>query len=839
MNKLLWLVYCAACTMNPNLLPPSVMSDTRSSLFSAMARWNFGVLALHIVLSSLISALPAFIPVAEAVDTDQDGDGVIDEMDNCPINANPGQEDVDVDGIGDVCDTTPNGDIPPGDDFFETSGDMTTYSFADTPLPPDFFDPGSAPFDGVVSLCGDPQNPSDTGSTDTVMRRLDSLNFDDSNPPQGTVPIEIVQLNLVSCNPITVTINGQPTLWDVKVNLSDTTAPQGTMTVTKTHDNGGTFDSQFYVQPRFTFTQVGGTAVENPPPPLDTGRGTGVIGDPLGGGLPPLHLQQQESPWVFEHNGTCPGGSLHDENSNFCGSTDMDGRVKTTAISEAFTHSYRPARQLVPVQVSLEKYSYGVPGTFDIAMRPLNIGAVSQKTTTMTTDADNNFLVGSFFDIWVDLDGFTGLEVKEKLPEGWQTQQDTCTFASVHPGDSPYCRFENIKKPRIIISKETLGDADDSFHVTGARNPDGEGPDRIDSFFDIFLDTSLAAPETPHYIDSFFDVFFDLQQPGNNVYDIKELLTQEQQAIWHPDKDSCRITVEPGGLYTCPLRNSKFGKIILKKLTNPVGDPQTFDFTGDVGGTLADTQTASKDVPPGVYHATEAAQLGWDLTGLICDDTDSTGNIGTRTATFHVAAGEVVTCMFTNTKQVAAKAKLIIIKKVINDNGGTRRPDQFTLSVTGTNAAPAIFHGSPVGTEVTLDAGTYSVEETPPRGYVPSFSEDCSGTVAPGQTKTCIVTNDDQPGRLVVIKHVVNRHGGTKQPGDFTMIVAGPNASPSSFAGNSDGTIVILDAGSYVVTESGSGGYEGRFSGACAGKINVGQTKTCMVTNKDVKPPKR
>ncbi|MBI2897479.1 MAG: thrombospondin type 3 repeat-containing protein [Deltaproteobacteria bacterium] len=45
---------------------------------------------------------------------DGDGDGVYDSVDNCPLVANPGQEDLDSDGAGDACDLCP-ADAPPED----------------------------------------------------------------------------------------------------------------------------------------------------------------------------------------------------------------------------------------------------------------------------------------------------------------------------------------------------------------------------------------------------------------------------------------------------------------------------------------------------------------------------------------------------------------------------------------------------------------------------------------------------------------------------------------------------------------------------------------------------
>jgi Thrombospondin type 3 repeat len=52
------------------------------------------------------SSFPQFNHIFRAVYTsgDSDEDGVVDSEDNCPVNANPNQEDFDDDGVGDVCD---------------------------------------------------------------------------------------------------------------------------------------------------------------------------------------------------------------------------------------------------------------------------------------------------------------------------------------------------------------------------------------------------------------------------------------------------------------------------------------------------------------------------------------------------------------------------------------------------------------------------------------------------------------------------------------------------------------------------------------------------------------
>jgi hypothetical protein len=78
-------------------------------------------------------------------------------------------------------------------------------------------------------------------ATDTVIERMPSLLLD--GPPE-TVPIELIGLSLVSAEPI-IANDPEP-------------QPQGTMTVPRTHCNGGTFQSTLPVSAKFSFSSVPG-----------------------------------------------------------------------------------------------------------------------------------------------------------------------------------------------------------------------------------------------------------------------------------------------------------------------------------------------------------------------------------------------------------------------------------------------------------------------------------------------------------------------------------------------------------------------------------------------------
>lgn len=293
-----------------------------------------------------------------------------------------------------------------------------------------------------------------------------------------------------------------------------------------------------------------------------------------------------------------------------------------------------------------------------------------------------------------------------------------------------------------------------------------------------------------------------------------------------------------------PVFVSNCGRIVVHKDTVPNASTgfsftttgtglSSFSLVDDGDGTLSNTKSFV-NLLPGSYSVTEGAASGYDLTSLTCTTSaDSSGTRAGSKANIEITAGSVVDCTFVNTAQAA---HLNVIKHVVNDNGGDAAASAFAIEVEAGGATPSSFQGqeSP-GTSVTLDAGSFSVTETEVSGYAATY-DGCSGTIGRGETRTCTITNDDQPPGLEVIKNVINDNGGTKTPADFEMNVTAPGEDPEPFPGSAAGTEIGLSAGAYSVTEGSHGGYSVGYSEDCEGSIGIGQTKTCTVTNDDIQP---
>lgn len=96
----------------------------------------------------------------------------------------------------------------------------------------------------------------------------------------------------------------------------------------------------------------------------------------------------------------------------------------------------------------------------------------------------------------------------------------------------------------------------------------------------------------------------------------------------------------------------------------------------------------------------------------------------------------------------AFKPRLVVVKTVINDNGGTKTVSDFSLHVATSSPGSADAIGVSSGATVTLPfGGTWIVGEDQESGYTATFGGDCNSlgqvTLAAGETKNCTITNDD------------------------------------------------------------------------------------------------
>ncbi len=430
-----------------------------------------------------------------------------------------------------------------------------------------------------------------------------------------------------------------------------------------------------------------------------------------------------------------------------------------------------------------------------------------------TNDSPDDFAGAEAPGTTVTLDAGS-YNVTESGPTGYSASFSTDCTGTIAVGQTKTCTVTNDDiAPKLIVIKHVINDNGGTAVAKDFTLDSGGTNDSPDGF------PGAESPGTTVTLDA-------------GSYNVAESGPAGYAASFSTD---CFGTIAVGETKTCTVTNDDIAPklIVIKHVINDNGGTAAAkDFAMSTAGTNAnpadgfpgaESPGTTVTLDAGSYNVTESGPTGYSASF----SADCTGSI---------ALGETKTCTVTN-DDIAPK--LIVIKHVINDNGGTAAAKDFAMSTAGTNANPADgFPGaeSP-GTTVTLDAGSYNVTESGPAGYAASFSTDCTGTIAVGQTKTCTVTNDDQAAKLIVIKHVINDNGGTAQAKDFTLDSGGTNDSPDDFPGaESPGTTVTLDAGSYNVAESGPAGYAASFSTDCFGTIAVGQTKTCTVTNDDIAP---
>lgn len=240
--------------------------------------------------------------------------------------------------------------------------------------------------------------------------------------------------------------------------------------------------------------------------------------------------------------------------------------------------------------------------------------------------------------------------------------------------------------------------------------------------------------------------------------------------------------------------------------------PQEFDFDGDLGSfTLVDGQGGAgndsitfNDLDAGTYSATELGPPdGWTLEDVSCEveGDESETSISGATASIDLAAGEHVTCTFTNKKEPGPPppelAAITIIKNAVpNDD------QEFSYSST-LGGFSLVDDGSGNDNSITfedLDAGSYSVtEDTPPTGWsldTLSCEDPDGGTTVSGATASIDLDADEHVVCTYVntltlgVPPTTPPPPGAPPPGAPPGVPPGP---PLAFTGL-DATVLILTA---------------------------------------------
>ena len=315
--------------------------------------------------------------------------------------------------------------------------------------------------------------------------------------------------------------------------------------------------------------------------------------------------------------------------------------------------------------------------------------------------------------------------------------------------------------------------------------------------------------------------------------------------------------------FTCTISLYEIPPLkVTKKVINDNGgqmkNPEDFTIrvTGDAGQEFKVGDNAYSDVASfqgssqgtdvrlaeeGRYSVTEIQDPGYDTTY----SPECNGAVTINQT--------LPTCVITNDDKKSDKGTITVDKYVANDNGGTKEPWDFTMHVKGVNPVPSDFSPSQqdivppsagkysgysrvTSTTVKVDPGAYNITEDLDPQYSVFYTPyaECAGQIIGGETKLCVIINDDMPGMpaamgtVTVYKNVI---GGTGQPSDFTISVTGNNATPSSFRGSSSGTVVSLNPGSFRVTENLDSRYSTSYSEGCSGNIIANENEACIITN--------
>ncbi|HSN01709.1 MAG TPA: hypothetical protein VLS52_11930, partial [Rudaea sp.] len=480
--------------------------------------------------------------------------------------------------------------------------------------------------------------------------------------------------------------------------------------------------------------------------------------------------------------------------------------------------------------ITINKATTGGDGTFNFTGSP-NIAPFS---ITTSGGAGQSTITG--------LNAGT-YSISEAVPAGWDLTNLTCVdptsdttvslanataTIALAAGENVSCTYTDTKRGSITVVKNTVG-GDGTFDFGG---PAGA--------FQILTSGGTGQVVLTNLIPGSYSV----SESVPTGWDLTNLACIDPSGGTTTAGSTASIGLAAGENVTCTFTDTRRGAIIVQKQV--LGTDATFAFTGSqafsittAGGVGQDSSTFAS-VAPGTYTITESALAHYSLTGLTCADPtgNSTTNVGTLTATVNVAAGETVTCTFTNTQL----ATLTIIKQAVPQIAAPNTPSfpftatglvpaSFSLADDGTNPNSTTFSDVAPGGAYTVTEGAVPnwvltaitcSDATDPnlanRSAVNLATSTVTPNLQPGETLRCVFTNvRNDNGAITITKRTVGAlAANTGGAFDFTNSggVVGSPTNPATFTitttvANPQGAQALtgLAAGTYTITETPLAGW--------------------------------
>ena len=344
--------------------------------------------------------------------------------------------------------------------------------------------------------------------------------------------------------------------------------------------------------------------------------------------------------------------------------------------------------------------------------------------------------------------------------------------------------------------------------------------------------------------------------------------------------DVATIQLESGENVVCTYTNARdTGTLIVRKeVKNDNGGilvAKDFSFKIDTGKGIVFNQDPTNPLlgenklekfPTGIYSITEleANQRGYATSYDNCSKVE-------------VKKGETAVCTITNDDK---PAKLTVVKKVINDNGGTATADDFNIKLNDKELKFELdpksedkYTSTYISTPEVQSNTKYILKEIDHSGYkegtwsCKSNKDDdardarplpkeqvvaeqadkvpsTSFTLSPGDDIVCTITNDDLAPKLTLVKEVNNKdlpEDLRKAKEDWTLTATGPTTI-SGDGGVTSGA--DFKAGTYVLSETDSiPGFTSANGWSCEGAtlqegnkitLGVGDVVSCKIINESI-----